>query len=97
MYELDPQFQRQFGKEIVPDGSVSNSEKALVRTEVEKGRETLHAQTQQAEAQRKALSAAVEQARKQSIDAARFASEAVWAETFNNTVNGSAWLKNTAF
>lgn len=68
-----------------------------LRTEVEKGRETLHAQTQQAEAQRKALSAAVEQARKQSIDAARFASEAVWAETFNNTVNGSAWLKNTAF
>lgn len=68
-----------------------------LRTEVEKGRETLHAQTQQAEAQRKALSAAVEQARKQSIDAARFASEAVWAETFNNTINGSAWLKNTAF
>lgn len=25
-----PQFQRQFGKEIVPDGSVSNIEKALV-------------------------------------------------------------------
>lgn len=66
-------------------------------TEVEKGRETLHAQTQQAEAQRKALSAAVEQARKQSAEGARFASEAVWAETFNNTVNGSAWLKNTAF
>lgn len=61
------------------------------------GRETLHAQMQQAEVQRKALSTAVEQARKQSVDAARFASEAVWAETFNNTVNGSAWLKNTAF
>lgn len=61
------------------------------------GRETLHAQMQQAEVQRKALSTAVEQARKQSVDAARFASEAVWAETFNNTINGSAWLKNTAF
>ena len=61
------------------------------------GRETLHAQMQQAEVQRKALSTAVEQARKQSAEGARFASEAVWAETFNNTVNGSAWLKNTAF
>ena len=74
------------------------------RVEIEKGqktaaagRETLHAQMQQAEAQRKALSAAVEQVRKQSAEGARFASEAVWAETFNNTVNGSAWLKNTAF
>lgn len=31
------------------------------------------------------------------VDASRNGSEAVWAETFNNTISGSAWLKNTAF
>jgi len=31
------------------------------------------------------------------INCSRYASEAVWAEIFNNTISGSNWLKNTAF
>ena len=39
----------------------------------------------------------VECVRRHAVDASRNASEAVWAETFNNTISNSTWLKNTAF
>lgn len=75
----------------------------LERMERELGadREARSAQTQtalgQAAAERKQLAEAVEKVRLQSGEGARYASEAVWAEIFNNTVSGSTWLKNTAF
>jgi len=52
---------------------------------------------ERAETERKALSAAVDRTWLQSAEGARHASEAVWAETFNNVISGSTWLKNTAF
>lgn len=51
----------------------------------------------QAVEERKQLAAAVEKTRLKSIEGMRYASEAVWAEVFNNAISGSAWLKNTAF
>ena len=51
----------------------------------------------QAEEQRAQLGSAVEKVRLQSVEGMQYASEAVWAETFNNTISGSRWLKNTAF
>jgi ribosomal protein RSM22 (predicted rRNA methylase) len=47
--------------------------------------------------QQKKLANAIERVRWQSMESTRYASEAVWAETFNNTIAGSTWLKNTAF
>lgn len=75
----------------------------LERMERELGadREARSAQTQtalrQAAEERKQLAAAVEKTRLQSAEGTRHASEAVWAETFNNAISGSTWLKNTAF
>ena len=58
--------------------------------------ETLEA-LQQVAKEQKNLSAIAEDISRQSTDAARYASEAVWAEIFNNTITGSSWLTNTAF
>lgn len=38
-----------------------------------------------------------DKARRQAADSARHASEAVWAEIFNNTIAGSTWLKDVSF
>lgn len=47
--------------------------------------------------ERKVLSDWVERVHHQSVESRRYASEAVWAEIFNNVISGSTWLKNTAF
>lgn len=52
---------------------------------------------QQMEKEQKHLSAIAEEISRRSMDAARYASESVWAEIFNNTITGSCWLTNTAF
>ena len=43
------------------------------------------------------LAKAVERARSQAADSARHASEAVWAQIFNNTISESLWLKDKTF
>lgn len=58
---------------------------------------TVQTALRQAVEERKQLAAAVEKTRLKSIEGMRYASEAVWAEVFNNAISGSAWLKNTAF
>lgn len=52
---------------------------------------------QQAERQRKELGETLERIRGSSAESVQYASEAVWAQVFNNAISGSAWLKNTAF
>ena len=44
-----------------------------------------------------ALVDTAEKARRQAADSARHASEAVWAQIFNNTISGSLWLKDKTF
>ena len=66
---------------------------ATSASQIEEIREILH----QAAEEQKQLASAVEKIRLQSTDAVRYASEAVWAETFNNAIAGSPWLTNTAF
>ena len=68
-----------------------NQENAVAAQEI------IISRLERAETERKALSKDVERTQRQSAEGARFASETVWAETFNNAVSGSAWLKNTAF
>lgn len=58
---------------------------------------TVQTALRQAVEERKQLAAAVEKTRLKSTEGMRYASEAVWAEVFNNAISGSAWLKNTAF
>lgn len=63
------------------------------------GREQM-ATRQQADALTKQgdlLAKAVERARSQAADSARHASEAVWAQIFNNTISESLWLKDKTF
>ena len=63
------------------------------------GREQM-ATRQQAEALRKQtadLANIAERARSQAADSARHASEAVWAQIFNNTISESLWLKDKTF
>ena len=43
------------------------------------------------------LADTAEKARRQAADSARHASEAVWAQIFNNTISESLWLKNKTF
>lgn len=45
----------------------------------------------------KSLSNLSDVVRRQAADSARHASEAVWAQIFNNTISGSMWLRDTAF
>lgn len=47
--------------------------------------------------QGESLAKTVERARSQAADSARHASEAVWAQIFNNTISESLWLKDKAF
>ena len=44
-----------------------------------------------------ALADTAEKARRQAADSARHASEAVWAQIFNNTISESLWLKDKTF
>lgn len=44
-----------------------------------------------------ALANTAERARSQAADSARHASEAVWAQIFNNTISESLWLKDKTF
>lgn len=63
------------------------------------GREQM-ATRQQAEVlakQGESLAKTVERARSQAADSARHASEAVWAQIFNNTISESLWLKDKTF
>lgn len=73
------------------------TETAAARQALSAKQEDIRSDLQRADQQRRELSQAVENVRRQSADSARYASEAVWAEIFNNAVSGSAWLKNTAF
>ena len=50
-----------------------------------------------AQHQQEKLRNAVEAVHKQAAEGRRSASEAVWAEIFNNAISGSPWLTNTAF
>ena len=43
------------------------------------------------------LADTAEKARRQAADSARHASEAVWAQIFNNTISESLWLKDKTF
>lgn len=55
---------------------------------------------QQADAlnkQAEILADTAEKARRQAADSARHASEAVWAQIFNNTISESLWLKDKTF
>jgi len=52
---------------------------------------------QKVESVREALSKEIAHTSQQVEKSKRNASEAVWAEIFNNTIAGSTWLKNTAF
>lgn len=45
----------------------------------------------------KDISENLERTRRQSIEARRHASEAVWAQIFNNTITNSTWLKDKTF
>lgn len=67
----------------------------------EKGYEALTTALQQSHAELSKsmvkLNDVMKQTRKQCVEGSQFASEAMWAETFNNTVSGSVWLKDTAF
>lgn len=45
----------------------------------------------------KDISENLERTRQQSIEARRHASEAVWAQIFNNTITNSTWLKDKTF
>ena len=47
--------------------------------------------------QGESLAKTVERARSQAADSARHASEAVWAQIFNNTISESLWLKDKTF
>ena len=63
------------------------------------GREQM-ATRQQADALNKRaeiLADTAEKARRQAADSARHASEAVWAQIFNNTISESLWLKDKTF
>ena len=63
------------------------------------GREQM-ATRQQADAlnkQAEVLADTAEKARRQAADSARHASEAVWAQIFNNTISESLWLKDKTF
>ena len=63
------------------------------------GREQM-ATRQQADALNKraeVLADTAEKARRQAADSARHASEAVWAQIFNNTISESLWLKDKTF
>lgn len=63
------------------------------------GREQM-ATRQQADAlnkQAEILADTAEKARRQAADSARHASEAVWAQIFNNTISESLWLKDKTF
>lgn len=54
-------------------------------------------QVETLESQTKALANTAERARSQAADSARHASEAVWAQIFNNTISESLWLKDKTF
>lgn len=43
------------------------------------------------------LAAVIERAGRQALESSRYASEAVWAEIFNNTITDSIWLRNKTF
>lgn len=70
---------------------------AAMERELKAARETAEQAERRAAEERMQLAAAVEKTRLQSVEGTQYASEAVWAETFNNAISGSAWLKNTAF
>ena len=59
--------------------------------------DTLNKQTEILAKQGELLAKTVERARSQAADSARHASEAVWAQIFNNTISESLWLKDKTF
>ncbi len=47
--------------------------------------------------QQEQLLESVERVRQKTVESTRYASEAVWAEIFNNTISSSTWLTNKSF
>lgn len=70
---------------------------AAAQQEFSAGQAEIDTKLKQTGEQQEKLAGAVERARRQSLEGARYASEAVWAEIFNNAVSGSAWLSDKAF